>query len=132
MNKKTNTSSLPTIEPWLHVSHGANAVNFYKKAFGATEAYRMDTVDGGVVAQLKIANAGFWISGGAGDTKDISHNGDAVRMIITTKDPDKLFEQAINAGAVVVNPVTEEYGWRLGRLSDPYGHHWEIGIPVNP
>jgi PhnB protein len=118
------------IEPWLQVSHGANAVQFYKTAFGATEAYRMDAPDGSVVARLKISTAGFWISGGTDSNDEPSAEG-TIRMIITTPAPDELFAQAIKAGAAMVNPVTEEYGWRLGRLCDPYGHHWEIGIPLD-
>ena len=51
----------------------------------------------------------------------------SVRMIITAANPDALFAQALNAGASEVFPVGEEHGWRLGRLADPYGYHWEIG-----
>ncbi len=52
------------------------------------------------------------------------------RMILTVPDPDAVFAQALAAGAREVFPVAEEHGWRIGRVADPYGHHWEIGKPV--
>jgi PhnB protein len=51
-------------------------------------------------------------------------------MILTVADPDAVFGQARAAGAAEVFPVGEEYGWRLGRVVDPFGHHWEIGRPL--
>jgi PhnB protein len=59
-----------------------------------------------------------------------SLGGGSVRMILTVADPDALFSQALKAGASEIFPVGEQHGWRLGRLVDPYGHHWEIGRPV--
>ncbi len=50
-------------------------------------------------------------------------------MILTVDDPDAMFEQAIAAGATEVFAVSEEHGWRIGRIADPFGHHWEIGKP---
>ena len=44
-------------------------------------------------------------------------------------DPDAAFQRAVAAGATIVHPVGEDYGWRLGRIADPFGHHWEIGKP---
>jgi PhnB protein len=52
-------------------------------------------------------------------------------MILTTEDPDAVFAQAVATGASVVVPVADQYGWRLGRIVDPYGHHWEIGKPLH-
>jgi PhnB protein len=52
-------------------------------------------------------------------------------MILTVADPDAVFAQAMQAGATEVFPVGEEYGWRLGRIVDPFGHHWEIGHELN-
>ena len=45
--------------------------------------------------------------------------------------PHAAFDRAVAAGAAVINPVAENYGWLLGRVRDPYGHHWEIGKPLN-
>ena len=51
-------------------------------------------------------------------------------MILTVSNPDALFDRALQAGASQIFPVGEEYGWRLGRLVDPFGLHWEIGRPI--
>jgi len=51
-------------------------------------------------------------------------------MILTVTDPDAIFAKAVQAGAKEIFPVTEEYGWRLGRLEDPFGLHWEIGKQI--
>ena len=59
-----------------------------------------------------------------------SLGGASARMILTVTDPDFLFSQVLKAGASEIFPVGEEHGWRLGRLVDPYGHHWEIGRPI--
>ncbi len=59
-----------------------------------------------------------------------SLGGGTVRMVLTVGDPDSVFDQAVLAGANIVSPVREQYGWRLGRVVDPFGHHWEIGRPL--
>jgi PhnB protein len=124
-----------TIAPWLSVRESAKAVEFYKAAFGATEAYRMeDPGSGGVVAKLSVAGAEFWLSDESPEHGNFSPKtlgGGSVRMILTVADPDAVFAQAVKAGAAEVFPVGEEHGWRLGRLVDPYGHHWEIGRPLD-
>jgi PhnB protein len=51
-------------------------------------------------------------------------------MVLTAPDPDAMFAKAIAAGARAVVAVKEDYGWRLGRVVDPFGHHWEIGRPL--
>jgi PhnB protein len=113
-----------SITPWLSVSNGNAAIEFYQKAFEAFEIYHLDAPDGGVVSRLSIKGAEFWISDGAA----VSHSTDpAMRIILTVPDPDEVFEKAISAGGIVVYPVGEGHGWRIGRLSDPFGHHWEIG-----
>lgn len=54
----------------------------------------------------------------------------SVRLVMTVSDPDAAFDRAVKAGARVVAPVSDQYAWRLGRLVDPFGHHWEIGKPL--
>jgi PhnB protein len=128
-----STSLQCTIAPWLSVPNSAQAVNFYKSAFGATEAYRLEDPGGGVVSKLSVDGAEFWLSDESpehGNFSPESLGGGSVRMILTVADPDAVFERALKAGATVVFPVGEEYGWRLGRLTDPFGHHWEIGRPL--
>jgi PhnB protein len=51
-------------------------------------------------------------------------------MVMIVDDPDAAFARALNAGAKVVVAMDNQYGWRLGRVVDPYGHHWEIGKPL--
>ena len=61
-----------------------------------------------------------------------SLGGSTARMILPVEDPDAVFQRAVAAGAVVVCPVSDQrYGWRVGRVVDPFGHHWEIGKPLN-
>ena len=123
-----------SIAPWLSVRNGAKAVDFYKTAFGATEAFRLDSPDGGVVARLSVNGAEFWL----GDESPQHHNyspqslgGGTVRMVLTVADPDAVFERAVSAGATAIVPVQEMHGWRVGRVADPFGHHWEIGRPLS-
>jgi len=121
-----------TIAPWLSVRDGARAVDFYKSAFGATEVFRMDGGDS-VVARLSVAGAEFWLSDESpenGNFSPQSLGGSSVRIILTVADPDAVFARAIAAGASQVWAVVEEHGWRLGRIVDPFGHHWEIGRPL--
>jgi len=93
--------------------------------------YRLEDLDAGVVARLSIEGAEFWLSDGQPDESGPeSLGGDSVRMILTVADPDTVFAQALAAGASEVFPVGEEHGWRLGRLADPFGLHWEIGHPL--
>jgi PhnB protein len=51
----------------------------------------------------------------------------SVRMVMIVEDPDAALARAVGAGATMVIPVDNRYGWRLGRIADPFGHHWEIG-----
>lgn len=129
-NFREDTVITTSIAPWLSVGDSVRAVNFYKSAFGAIETYRLEAPDGGLVAKLSVDGAEFWLSGGPpGNLSPESLEG-SVRMIVTVANPDALFAQALQAGASQVFPVGEEYGWRLGRLVDPFGHHWEIGRPL--
>ncbi len=122
-----------SIAPWLSVRGSAQAVEFYKSAFGATEVYRLDGDDKGVVARLSVDGAEFWVSDESPEHHNFSPEtigGGSVRMIFTVADPDAMFARAVKAGATEVYPVSEGYGWRVGRIVDPFGHHWEIGRPV--
>jgi len=129
MNPGTKTS----IAPMLSVRNGARAVDFYKAAFGATELFRMDAEDGAVVARLSVDGAEFWLADESPEHSNFSPEslgGATVRMILTVDDPDVAFDRAVTAGATVIHPVSNDYGWRLGRIVDPFGHHWEIGKPL--
>ena len=125
-------SNQTTIEPWLTVQNGAKAVVFYKAAFDAIETYRLEIPDGGLVVKLSVNGAEFWVSGDSEneDSKVQSLGGGTIRMILIVNDPEAVFKKALEAGASQIFPVGEEHGWRLGRLVDPFGLHWEIGHPV--
>lgn len=122
------------IAPMLSVRNGAGAIEFYKAAFGAQESYRIDDPSGAVVARLSVGEAEFWLADESPEHQNFSPEslgGGSVGMVMTVPDPDAAFDRAVKAGATVVWPVTNEYGWRLGRIKDPFGHHWEIGRPLN-
>jgi PhnB protein len=120
-----------SIAPMLSVRNGAKALEFYKAAFGAEERFKME--DGGsVVATLSVAGAEFWVADESPEHLNFSPEtlgGGTVRMVMVVSDPDAAFDRAVKAGAKVVVPMKDDYGWRLGRVVDPYGHHWEIGRP---
>ncbi len=119
----------PALAPWLSVNNGPAAVAFYQAAFGAVEVYRLESPDGGLVVRLAIGGAEFWVSGGSPEGEPVPEavGGDTVRMVLTVVNPDVMFRQALAAGAKEVFPVSEDHGWRLGRLVDPFGLHWEVG-----
>jgi PhnB protein len=122
-----------SIVPWLSVRNSAQAVDFYKAAFGAVEVYRLDDPGGSVVARLSVEGAEFWVADESPEHFNFSPaslGGSTVRIIFTVADPDGVFERALKAGATEVYAVSEGHGWRVGRVADPYGHHWEIGRPL--
>lgn len=127
------TSVACSIAPMLSVRNGARAVEFYKAAFGAHEVYRVEDPEGAVVSRLSVNGAEFWLSDESPEHSNFSPEslgGSSVRMILTVSDPDTMFAQALTAGAREIYAVEEAYGWRVGRLVDPFGHHWEIGYPL--
>lgn len=132
-NTSTESSVVYSIAPMLSVRNGAQAVEFYKSAFGAVEVYRVEGPGGSVVSRLSVAGAEFWLSDESpeyGNFSPESLGGGSVRMILTVPEPEAMFAQAVAAGAQEVFPVEEAHGWRLGRVVDPFGHHWEIGRPL--
>jgi PhnB protein len=125
------------IQPELSVRRGRAAVEFYKAAFGAVEIYRVGGTDEheAVFSQLAVGEASFWVSDESpphGNFSPESLGGGTVRMLLIVDDPHAVVERAVRAGATVISPVGEEHGWRLGRIQDPFGHHWEIGKPPGP
>ena len=120
---------MPSLAPWLTVADGEAAVNFYQNAFDARVVYRLEPAEAGFVVRLAVADAEWWVS------EDLENaitplGGASLRLILTVPNPDAIFASAISAGASAIFPVGEEYGWRLGRICDPFGLHWEIGFPL--
>jgi PhnB protein len=119
-----SSTTTPSIAPWLAVRDAQQAVDYYKDAFGAVELYRLPADDGSLaVAQLSVGGAMFWVQT---DSNAAGYGAGSVRMILSVDDPDSMFEQAVAAGATVVAPIHEDYGWRTGRVTDPFGHDWEM------
>jgi PhnB protein len=136
MSHSSKNAADPTtsISPMLSVRNGAKAIEFYKAALGAGEMFRLDDETGAVVAQLSVGAAEFWLADESPENLNFSPEslgGGTVRMVMVVEDPHAAFDRAVAAGAKVVWPVTDQpYGWRIGRIVDPFGHHWEIGKPL--
>jgi PhnB protein len=125
----------PAILPQLSVRRGRAAVEFYRAAFGAREVYRVggDDENESVVAQLAVGEASFWVADESpehGTFSPESVGGGTVRLLLVVDDPDAAIERAVAAGATQIAAAGDEHGWRLGRIADPFGHHWEIGRPL--
>jgi PhnB protein len=118
----------------LSVRHGAQAVAFYKRAFDAREFFLIEAGDGAVVAQLAIHGAKFWVADESPAHQNFSPeslNGSTARFILVVAEPEVVFAQAIAAGGTQIWPVRKANAWWIGRLVDPFGHHWEIGKPLS-
>ena len=127
----------PDVVAQLSVRRGRAAIAFYEEAFGARVVYRVGGTDEheSVVAQLQVGGASFWVADESPEHANYSPEtlgGGTVRMLLVVADPDAVVAQAVAAGAREVYAVAEEHGWRLGRIEDPFGHHWEIGRPLVP
>jgi PhnB protein len=122
------------IYPFLTVKNAARAIDFYKEAFGAAELSRLETPTGQIVAELAIDGAQFSVV----DENPEGHNlspdtlgGTSVRVDLVVADPDAVATRAVAAGAKELYPIGDQpYGWRQGRVIDPFGHQWLIGRPL--
>ena len=122
-----------SVIPLLSLRRGAEAIDFYKRAFGAVERFRIQNDKGEVVAQLSVDGAEFWVADESPAHANFSPEtlgGGTIRLLLVVSDPDATFAQALSAGATRVSPVEIQHGWRVGRVVDPFGHHWEICKPL--
>jgi PhnB protein len=132
MNLSTPARGNPKLTTMLNVRDGVQAISFYQVAFGAKLVFSF--TEGSVIAQMMIGEAEFWLADESPEHQNFSPEslgGSTVRMILVIDNPDEVFDRAVAAGAKVVWPVADQhYRWRIGRLVDPFGHHWEIGKPL--
>jgi PhnB protein len=120
-----------TATPYLIVKGAASAIEFYKKAFGATELLRMVQADGRIGhAEIKIGDSPIMLADEfpeMGARGPQSLGGSPVSILLHVEDVDALFSQAVAAGAKVLRPVQDQfYGDRSGGVTDPFGHLWYI------
>lgn len=133
-----NADQGPTtgVTPHLTIRDGraAEAVDFYKAAFGAEEATRMPADDG-----KRLMHAHVRINGGSVMLKDDfpEYRGGpslapaSVTLHLQVDDADRWIERAVAAGAEVTMPIADQFwGDRYGQVQDPFGHSWSIGAPV--
>jgi PhnB protein len=124
-----------TIVPYLCTKNAADAIEFYKVAFGATESMRLADQTGKVMhAEIKIGDASIDISGEfpeIGVLSPQSLGGSPVMIVLHVKDVDAVSKQAVAAGATVLRPVEDQFhGNRNGVFLDPFGHKWMISTRI--
>jgi PhnB protein len=125
---------MTSIQTELWVDRASAAVAFYAAAFGATVQHLVGEGDD-IVAQLAVGDAAFWVAAAGssrGRFSPLAIAGATSRTLLVVDDPDAVVRRAVDAGATEASPVAEEHGWRLGRIIDPFGHEWEIGMPTGP
>jgi PhnB protein len=131
-NVKIIPEGYHSINPYLIVRNADRAIEFYKKAFGAEERFRMHGPDGNAImhAELKIGDSVFMLTEESPDMKALSPEsigGSPVSLYVYVKDVDSVFNQAVSEGATILHPVNDQfYGDRSGYLKDPFGHLWSI------
>ena len=124
------------VTPYLVVQGAANAIEFYKRVFGANERMRMPAPDGQIGhAELEIGGSVIMLSDeGAGGTLTKSPQtvgGTGVCLYVYVKNSDAVFDQAIAAGSTPVRPVANQYyGDRSGVFTDPFGHVWHVATYI--
>ena len=118
-----------TATPYLIVKDAAKAIEFYKKAFGATELMRMG--DGKKIhhAEIKIGNSPIMLADECPEMQALSP--ETLTIMLYVENVDSLFAQAVEAGAKVQRPLADQfYGDRTGGVQDPFGHKWYIATHI--
>jgi PhnB protein len=124
-----------TITPALTCKGAAQAIEFYKKAFGATEIMRMEGPGGSIGhAEMQIGNSRFFLNDefpGMASAPDVNAKAASSYLFIYSENVNKDFDTAVSAGCDVTMPLMDQFwGDRFGRLKDPYGHHWGMAQHV--
>ena len=119
-----------TLTSYIMVKGAAEAIEFYKKAFGARELFRMPGPDGKTIghAELQIGDSRIMLADDCSEANAKSPSalkGTTFAFAMYVEDADAAFKRAVDAGAKVVRPVADQfYGDRAGGVTDPYGHQW--------
>ena len=138
MNKVTPIpKGFHSITPYLVVKGAAQAIEYYKKVFGATEVFRMDGPDGKIGhAELRIGDSRIMLADenpkmGQGHASAASIGGSPVSLYLYIPDVDRVAERAVAEGAKILQPVENKfYGDRTGFIQDPFGHLWCLSTHV--
>ena len=133
------TKSIPdgyhSVTPYLIVKGAADAIDFYKRAFGATELMRMPGPDGKIGhAEIRIGDSAIML---ADEHPEMGHRspqslgGAGVSLMIYVERVDEVFKRAVASGAKELQPVKDQfYGDRSGTLQDPFGHTWTVATHI--
>ncbi|HLS81841.1 MAG TPA: VOC family protein [Steroidobacter sp.] len=124
-----------SVTPYLIVDGAAQAIDFYKRAFNATELMRMEGPRGKIAhAEIRIGDSPVML---ADEQPEMGHRGPQaaggapVSLVVYLEDVDKIFRQALDNGAQELQPVKNQfYGARSGTLKDPFGHVWMIATQI--
>ena len=126
-----------SVTPYLIIRGAAQAIEYYKAVFGATEVFRMDGPDGKVGhAELQIGDSRVMLADenpgmGQGHASAASIGGSPVSLYLYIPDVDRVVERAVAAGAKILKPVQDQfYGDRSGFIQDPFGHLWGVATHV--
>lgn len=120
-----------SITPYLITKDAARAIDFYKKAFGAKELFRMDAPGGRIGhAEIQIGNSIIMLADEfpeMGAKAPATFGGSPVSLLLYVEDVDGIYDKALTAGAKATRPVKDQfYGDRSGGLEDPFGHQWTV------
>lgn len=123
--------------PQHAVRRGRNAVRFHVAALGARVLYQVGGTDDHpeVVAELAVGNTSLWVADEAPTHANYSPEslgGCTTRLLLRVEDPYLTQARAVSLGAQPVAAVGHSHGWLVGRIKDPFGHHWQIGKPLHP
>lgn len=135
MSVKPIPEGYHSITPYLAVKGCAAAIEFYKKAFGAVELFRMEAPNGTIGhAEIRIGNCNIMM---ADEFPDMGFRGpqtlggSPLHLLVYTENCDAMFQTAVAAGGKIVRPLMDQfYGDRSGTVEDPFGHVWNIATHV--
>lgn len=135
MSVKPIPDGYTTVTPYLVVDGAAAALDYYAKAFGAKELFRIPGPGGRVMhAEFMVGNAIIMLADEApemGAKGPKSYGGSPISILLYVPDVDTQFQTAIAAGGTIVRPLMNQfYGDRSGTLTDPFGHNWTIATHI--